>query len=351
MEKSVEYTKELLVLKELIESTCSTNLKLYFITRLKIEGIKKGAKVKDKYSFKAYRIDVDDEIRGYLYDLSIEQLDKVARKGLSLIEYDPISDDTEHLFSYKLKSDTSSFYDVVINQLNRECDGIKSLEDIISNNEDLWAYCIEFRNQETDKVVYTFRKILSGKVAIDEKDDTSVKFMKRAIRTLFSPETAQLTLLKGESVILDSQIDCIYYDDMFYVIKKLPFEQIVGLQEEYHDKAMEVYGAIKDSEVIAGLDTMTHIVEGSPALHRRLVKIAKTGGLELLKEKSAVSKMRRISKKYGKKLKVIDGKPSVEDKDDLDLIIRLLCDYYKTGEMSGKSYGTYSGIEVKVEKS
>ena len=31
------------------------------------------------------------------------------------------------------------------------------------------------------------------------------------------------------------------------------------------------------------------------------------------------------------------------------LIIRLLCDYYKTGEMSGKSYGTYSGTEVKVD--
>lgn len=350
MEKSVEYTEELRVFKELIESTDSSDLKLYFITRSKIEG-KKIAIVKNKFSYKAYRIDVDDEIRAYLYNLSIEQLDKVARKGLSLIEYDPISDDTEHLFSYKLKSDTSSFSDVVINQLNRECDGIKSLEDITSENEVLWAYCIEFRNHDTDKVVYTFRKILSGKVAIDEKDDASVNLVKRAIRTLFSPETAQLTLLKGESVTLDSQIDCIYYDDMFYVIKKLPFEQIVGLQEEYRDKAMEVYGAIKDTEMIVGLDDMTAIVEGSPILHRRLVKIAKTGGLELLKEKSAVSKMKRISKKYGKTLKIVDGKPSVENKEDLDLIIRLLCDYYKTGEMSGKSYGTYSGIEVKVDKS
>jgi len=39
-------------------------------------------------------------------------------------------------------------------------------------------------------------------------------------------------LLKGETVNLDKQIDCIYYDETFYVIKKGYFEQIVGLQEE-----------------------------------------------------------------------------------------------------------------------
>ena len=39
---------------------------------------------------------------------------------------------------------------------------------------------------------------------------------------------SQPELLKGETINLDKQIDCIYYDAMFYVIKKGNFEQIAN---------------------------------------------------------------------------------------------------------------------------
>ena len=37
---------------------------------------------------------------------------------------------------------------------------------------------------------------------------------------------------------LDKQIDYAYWGETFYVLKKVPFEQIVRLQEEYHAKAI-----------------------------------------------------------------------------------------------------------------
>ena len=94
-----------------IKDTQEKDVKLHFITRILKNGVGKRDKTLDKYIFKVYQIDVDDEIRGYLYDLSIKELERTLAKDYSLIDYDPISDDTDHLFSYKLKAETSSFSD------------------------------------------------------------------------------------------------------------------------------------------------------------------------------------------------------------------------------------------------
>ena len=49
------------------------------------DNIKESAKIIDKYLFKVYQVDIDDEIRQYLYDLSIEQLDKVIKKTMKYL--------------------------------------------------------------------------------------------------------------------------------------------------------------------------------------------------------------------------------------------------------------------------
>ena len=46
-----------------------------------------------------------------------------------------------------------------------------------------------------------------------------------------------LQQLKGDTLTLDKQIDCVFFKDVFYVIKKFNFEQMMGLQEEYAEKA------------------------------------------------------------------------------------------------------------------
>lgn len=51
-----------------IKTTKEENVKLHFITRILKEGVKKRDKTLDKYIFKVYQIDIDDEIRKYLYD-------------------------------------------------------------------------------------------------------------------------------------------------------------------------------------------------------------------------------------------------------------------------------------------
>lgn len=38
-----------------------------------------------------------------------------------------------------------------------------------------------------------------------------------------------------------------------------------------------------------------------------------------------------------------EGKIVIQNPKDVDMVIKLLCDYYKQGVVTGKNYGTYSG--------
>jgi len=330
-----------------IKATKEEDVKLHFITRLLREGMGKRVKSLDKYVFKVYQIDVDDEIRNYLYGLSINELERTLTNNYSLIDYDPISDNTEHLFSYKLKAETSTFSDVVVNQLGKQLPKVESIDGIVSDSEELWAYCIGFFDEEREEWIYTFRKIMASKIAIDEDNDNEKSLIRRQIRTLFNTTSKKLTLMKGEAVTLDKQIDCVYWNETFYVLKKVPFEQIVGLQEEYHVKAVEVVDSMKNTGLIDGLECMENELKTNTSLHRKLVKLQQIGGLDQL-DSQRIKKMAKVCKQYGEKIPIDeDGRIKIRDRKDFEIVVKAMCDYYKKGEVSGKSYGTFSGRELK----
>jgi len=337
-----------MTINELLNKITTTSVedsKLYFITRILREGIKKSSKMMEKYLFKVYQVDIDDEMRQYLFDVSKEQLEYVIKRDFEMIDYDVISDDTEHLFTYSMKNKAMSFSDVVYNQLKSNPAKVMSIEGIISEVEELWAYCIGFNDTENKDWIYTFRKIQAGKVAVDEKENQ--KTFAKTIRSCFNTQSQKLELLKGETVNLDKQIDCVYYDETFYVIKKGYFEQIVGLQEEYKKEAQQVVEDMKNSKMIEGLDKIEKEIEENPAIHKKLVRIARTGNYKTISEKD-ITQMQKVCKKYGVKINVKDGKLAIEEKEDIDTVLKMLADYYKTGDVSGKPYGTFSGKEIKV---
>ena len=153
--------------------------------------------------------------------------------------------------------------------------------------------------------------------------------------------------MKGEAVTLDKQIDCLYCDETFYVLKKVPFEQIVGLQEEYHAKAIDVVDDMRSTGMIDGLDIMDEELKTNTTLHKKLVKLQQSGGLAYL-DATRIKKMKTVCKRYGDSITVgADGHIKIQDRKDFETMIKALCDYYKKGEVSGKSYGTFSGRELK----
>lgn len=336
-------------LLEKIQTIEPDDTRLFFITRILKQDLKKTSRVMDKFLFKVYQVDVDDEIRQHLYDLTNEQIEFVIKKEFEMVDYEVISDDTEHLFTYSMKNKVTSFSDVVCNQLNANVPRINSIEEIIKEDEELWAYCVGFNDTEIKDWIYTFRKIQASKVAIDEKENSKYKI--KTIRTYFSTISKKLELLKGETVNLDKQIDCIYYDEIFYILKKGYFEQIVGLQEEFKEEAKNVVEELKKTNMIEGLEMIEKQIEDKPAIHKKLVRISKIGNYRNINEQT-IKKMQIVCKKYGDKLNLKNGKLSIEEYKDIDIILKMLADYYKTGEVSGKDYGTFAGKQLikSIEK-
>lgn len=339
-----------MILEELSEKIGEikvNNTYLYFITRVLKPDVKKSSKVMDKYVFKVYQIDVNEDIRDHLHKLSQEQLAYLASKKLELQDYDVITDDTQQLFTYQMTNKAMSFADVVNKQLKSQPPKIQSLEEIIVS-EELWAYCVGFYQNSSDWI-YTFRKILSGKVAIDENDGNKKSTLQKAIRTVFNTKSQKLELIQGETVNLDKQIDCIYYADTFYIAKKTQFEQIVGLEEEYKTQASEVIKELEDTKMIEGLEVLKKQIDENPSIHKKLVRLSKIGNYRELDTK-VIKQMQKVCKLHGDKLKLKDGKLFIEDENDIDLALKMLGDYYKRGEVSGKAYGTFAGKQLQVSE-
>lgn len=339
-----------MILEELSEKIGEikvNNTYLYFITRVLKPNVKKSSKVMDKYVFKVYQIDVNEDIRDHLHKLSQEQLAYLASKKLELQDYDVITDDTQQLFTYQMTNKAMSFADVVNKQLKSQPPKIQSLEEIIVS-EELWAYCVGFYQNGSDWI-YTFRKILSGKVAIDENDGNKKSTLQKAIRTVFNTKSQKLELIQGETVNLDKQIDCIYYADTFYIAKKTQFEQIVGLEEEYKTQASEVIKELEDTKMIEGLEVLKKQIDENPSIHKKLVRLSKIGNYRELDTK-VIKQMQNVCKLHGDKLKLKDGKLFIEDENDIDLALKMLGDYYKRGEVSGKAYGTFAGKQLQVSE-
>ncbi|MEA4822373.1 MAG: DUF4868 domain-containing protein [Erysipelotrichales bacterium] len=338
-----------MTLKELLDKISETNVedsKLYFITRILRDGVKKSAKMMDKYIFNVYQVDIDNEIREYLYNSTHEQLEYIIKKEFDMIDYDVITDDSGHLFTYSMKNKAMSFSDVVYNKLSSNPPKVMSIAGILSEIEELWAYCVGFNNPQLSDWIYTFRKIQSGKVAIDEKENKS---RIKVIQTLFSTKSQKLELLKGETVNLDKQIDCVYYDETFFVIKKGSFEHIVGLQDEFKAEAVKVVEVLKKTDMITGLEKIEEKIESNPAIHKKLVRISRMDNYQNINVKD-IKKMKAVCKKYGDKLNIKDGKLCIEEETDIDIVLKMLADYYKTGDVTGKAYGTFAGKKIDTKK-
>lgn len=318
-----------------ISETQQQELKLFFVTRYLKEDVRKSSKVLDKYLFKVYQIDINDEIREYLYNLTIEQLKSIVQKNYEIMDYEVVGDDIETLWTYSMKNKLLSFSDVVSNQLNKMPPVVIEFEELYENNQELWAYCIGFYDINLKDWIYAFRKIQVSKVVVDQRKSKS-------LRTHFNTKSKKLEMLKGITINLDKQIDCIYYADIFYILRKFDFEQIVGLREEYKQAAKEVVSLLEQTNLITGTHLINEIIENTPSIHKKLVRISKVCNINALSQKD-IRKMKTVSNKYGETLTIKDDKINIYNEKDVDVVLKMLADYYKVGEVFGKNYGTFAG--------
>jgi len=333
---------------EKFQELSSQDLHLYFITRVLKKNIKKRSKVLDKYDFEIYQVDIDNEIRTHLFDITKKQLKYIENKKLETNEYQAITDDTHQIFTYDATNKAMSFLDIVENKLKNKSKipKVRNLTEIVINQE-LWAYSVGFYD-DNNNWIYSFRKILNGKVAVDEQTNKKKKIF-GTFRTKFNTESSKLEVLKGETINLDERIDCLYFEKIFYIFQKTQFEQITCLTEEFKENAESIAEELISTGMFQGMDLLKKEIQEKPAIHKKLVRLKKINNYSNL-NKESLKLMIEIAKKYGGKLKKKNGKIIIETEGDIDLTIKVLVDFYKKGEFSGKPYGTYSGKELTERK-
>lgn len=324
-----------------LENTDNFPLWLYFVTRSIKEGVKKTAKVVDKYDFNLNKIDLSEEMQSFFKDVLKEQLKKVlSKKDIEMVEYTVIGDDLSNkIYTYALNN-ALSFSSVINHQLSG--DNVPSVTSLKEIQDGLWAYCI--KASIDGKEFYSFRKTSKGKVATDQPTNKMQK-----ISSWFDSSDSELKPIIGEIINFDDRIDCMYLDDLFYVFKKGVFEQILGLEEEFIESAKQVIEILHASDLIIGLELIEQDLGKNKSLLKSLSSIAKKNNHEGF-DKSEIEKMKSVlSKIEGQELKMTEeGKIMLEDESDVKYFIKLLNDYYKEGMVTGKYYGSHSGEVLTI---
>lgn len=331
---------------EQVEGVSEGRTKLYFVTRKEKEGIKKRDRVLDKYAFKVYQVDINDEIRKEIHSTATDCIRKLVHKKTTFAEFEVIHDGQHTLMTYPMTNKVMSFKDVVEKQLPDQPPKVKNLADVIAS-EELWASVIGMYTEE-QKWIYAFRKILKGKVAIDPQDNPERIPITKVLHTLFNTTSQKLELVHGQTIFLDKSVDCFYFEDTFYVHKQTQFEQIIGLEEEYKQKATQVVKDLEDSGLFEGIELMTGLLKDAP-MHRKLVRLKKMGLYERL-DKKVLGRMQKLAKAQGFHLKIKDGKFLLENDADVDVAMKLLCAYFKQDPNFGDFYGTYAGTKLQPLK-
>ena len=152
-----------------------------------------------------------------------------------------------------------SFLDIVKNKLENKSKipKVNNLTEIV-NSQELWAYSVGF--YDNDDWIYSFRKILKGKVAVDENTAKSKKIF-GTFRTKFNTVSNKLEILKGETINLDERIDCMYFNETFYIFQKTQFEQITGLTEEFKEHAETIADELIATDMFDGMGLLKKQIE------------------------------------------------------------------------------------------
>lgn len=309
-----------------IDNQKNRKAKLYFVTRQLKDGFKKTSRASDRFLYKCWAINTDAEIQSELFDVFLNKLKTVSDEGMyTVAEYVVVTDDSEKkVLKYSKKSNISSFIHIVDDDLRNSATlpVVQSLEEISGN---LWAYVIEVVTD--DKIICGIKKMAPSKVLHGKK----------GIFTQFNIKEKSLVLFRDQTVTFDKTLDAIYFDDVFYAISKDNFEEIVGLQEEYKIVAKEVAQKIVENPLIEMTYDLKSAIDEKMRFVRKLTNIRD----EIDKLDAArIRKMKGIAKSYNLTLNIgKDGKINISNESELDVMIKLLDDYYLESKQTGKKYG------------
>lgn len=316
---------------EVARSANPRDVRLFLITREVRPGVSKNARQLGKYDYVAHRVDIATDLQELLISGLTDQLDKY--RDLPVGDYKVVDDDQEKVVRYDIGGRDFAFMSVLRQQMLQGPD-IPPVVDLHAIQDNVWAYCIMFGSGST---CYALRKLSRGWISVDRVTNPGKRSIRR-YRARFDTKTAKLEPVNGQMIFIDTKIDAVYADDCFYVLNKSGFERAVGLEDEYLQAADEFLDEIERSNAICVLEEMRDYIQSSIRVLKRLANIASDPNYRDVSPDRRAA-WEEICKRRGYELRVQDGKVLIENRDDLDLIIKLLEDYFLTSPQTQADYG------------
>jgi hypothetical protein len=321
-----------------IQTKKTHQTRLYLVTRIVKPGIASSSRIPDKYQYECYTINTNADIQKELFEIFTAKIGLITNEDkFSLDEYSVITDDAENkILTYTKKEKIASFIHIVDTDLRNssELNAVKNLVDIADN---LWAYIIEVTIG--NKLICGMRKMSPSKVLLAENG--------KGFAAQFRINEQSLVLSKDQSIIFDKSLDALYVDNTFFVIQKNNFEEIVGLEAEYREEARQVADKIFHCPQISikNFDLLNEI-ENKNRFIRKLTKIKDeidnldSKRVKKMKETASLFKLNFLLDKSGKII--------INDEKALDVVIKLLDDYYLKSQQTGKRYGASAKKEFTI---
>lgn len=316
---------------DLINSSNSANVRLYFITKNLKSGVSRREKALNKYQYECIRVNVDESLQRYFLMLLHGQVQAVlANDEIEYTEFQIIDDDfRDKIYTYALNNATS-FHDLLNNKMVAGVD-IPYVSSLSQIRDNLCAYSISIEDGTSIRLI-SFRRITRARIATEQS---------AGLKALFRTNDRRLVSTDGESINFDEKVDCVFHDGDFFVFHKKSFENLAGLDDEYKAMALEMLEELAENDFVSGINLLLDEAGKSPIVAKQLARISKAQGHRNI-DQNRISKMQEICSSLGLNLKVEDGKIVVDDLNDAKLLIRLLDQYYLSCMQTGDAFGSHA---------
>lgn len=318
----------------------------HFLLVYRKDGVTDKDTGRKPHTFTALRFKAQEKFRQRLLENLTQSWGKVAEtKPEDLETYDVIVDNG--------RKPTLEFYDLSAHQLDIaslfKAPGIteKYLEQGVSiinaggENAELCAFVAAVQDPQTMQWAYGFGKLTRGNINIPERNP-------RYLISVFDLADSIVRLLEGPNIQLHNDFDFTVYDGLAFILNRSGFKDTVKLEDEFIQQAQCIIDEVQQHCQIEGLDLLRSEAKASSLVRTRLVKAQQNGNLRIFSDPQSIQKQVQIAQRHGKVLKVSPDGTTVliKNKKDVQVVVKLLGDYWKIGEASGKHYETFAGKVV-----
>ncbi|MEM3264608.1 MAG: DUF4868 domain-containing protein [Candidatus Micrarchaeaceae archaeon] len=298
-------------IKSKIEKTDPEDVRLYFITRKKIN---------EDIEYNVLKTEINKEIGKTLLDIGKNKIDSFLKlKDLRIIDYSTLVN-LEQNNIQTIDKDDVNYLNTILQDINRADLDIFDMK----RSKNLWAYAIKIGDTKT----ILFRKYTENRI-LDRKGWIA----------LFISE-GKFNQLRGPVLTIDDDIDTIFYYDKLYILNVEQFERTFSFMDKFIGEINDSLKVLEEKDLV-DVSFMWNLCKTDPRKIKKLYKILKGDGVKSLN----LETIKKLDTEYNLGLIGKDGKKIIVNSNNIWTVLKVLDDDYLKSPVTDNKYEVYSKVK------